>query len=859
MKRLLLLCMALWPAAAWADPVSLIVLGVQALGAFGVISATTAALISIGAAVFGGIEARRKQKAARARARAAYNASLQDRSVTTLRADPPWRVVYGRAIVGGEIVAIFTSDKAGTRTNGSAYTKADGLKHLVIAIATHASQAINEVYVDGVALGTLDGSGNVTGGEFLLTQNETREISIAAGASSVQPSAVTVLNAWDELLSTPLGGEGSQMVAGSYTLTSGNTTINNTGANAMRVSFTLAVGTASVKVQKHLGGADQAADSYLTGLLPSEWTATDRLRGITYAVVTLDLENQRFQGGPPNITFDVSGRLVLDPRTGLTAWSDNPALCVRDFLVNEWGFNCAEADVDDAYTIAAANACDVPIDLTVGASTTTGPTYTSNGAFTSEQGKEGVLQELLEAMAGTATYGARWLIQAGAWTPPVMDLTDADLHGQIEVVQGGAGMDDAFNTVRGSYIPAGGAVPADFDVYANATFVAADGESLYEDVALPFTDHKARCRNLARIMVERNRDGLVVRYPAKLRAWPLQVGDRVTVTSAEFGWSAKTFRVTDWQFGLASPVELLLQEDAPAVYDLADAATSDPAANTLLPNPWVVAAPSGVTITSGTGTAGVRDGSIGTRVRVGWTMPTDPYLADGGGVMLIRWRRQLRDADNVWQALPPVPASEVFAFIDGVVANDVLTIELRLRNGIGALSPPVYYSHAVTTNASTVITAQIAPSAATVIVTASGSNGSVAADETNIIDGAESVTLCSAAYNNDTGATINVQLEAQVYAKVDITGTGARYAWFAINDGTNDVVQAPISAASTIPVAETTADYRSYTLIGNVSQGTGSTTYSLLAKAHVTSGSTPDTTVTNTYGPSTLRVTAIKR
>jgi hypothetical protein len=76
---------------------------------------------------------------------------------------------------------------------------------------------------------------------------------------------------------------------------------------------------------------------------------------------------------------------------------------------------------------------------------------------------------------------------------------------------------------------------------------------------------------------------LIIRYPAKLRAWPLQIGDRVTVTSTEYGFSAKTFRVTDWQFGLGTAVQLTLQEDAAAVYDLAVAATADPAPNTALP------------------------------------------------------------------------------------------------------------------------------------------------------------------------------------------------------------------------------------------------------------------------------------
>jgi hypothetical protein len=838
-------------SGAAADPVSLIGFVASALSAGGFITALQAAAITFTAAVIGSHEARRKQRAAQARARAAYNASLQDRTATVLRADPPWRVIVGRAITGGDVVAIFTSDKAGIRNDGSSYTKPDALKHLVILLSCRRCQAINEVYIDGVALGALDGSGAVTGGEFNLTRTVTRELLIAAGASSpAQASAVTVQAAWDTVASLP----NEPMVAGTYSLSAGDTVITNTGPNQISVAFTMTELVPSVRVQKHLG--DQTnVDAYLTGVVPAEWTVNDKLLGLTYAVVTLDLENQRFQGGPPNITFDITGALVYDPRNATTAWSDNPALCLRDALTFEGGYDCADEDVDDATVITAANACDPVIALNTGGSITYGRTYTCNGVWTTDQ----VLQDLAESMAGTATCGARWMLQAGAWAAPVMALTDDDLHGQIEVVQGGAGLDDTFNTVRGQYVPAGGSAPADFDVYSSAVFVAYDGATLVEDRALPFTDDKARCRNLARIFVERNRDSLVIRYPAKLRAWPLQVGDRVSVTSTEYGFAAKTFQVTDWQFGLASPVTLLLQEDTAAAYDLADAASSDPARNTALPNPWVVAAPSSVTVTSG---STVLDGTITSRVRVGWAAVTDPYLADGSGEVLIRWRRQMRDPANVWQALSPVPASEVYAWIYGVDGSSSITVEVRFRNGVGALSAPVYASHNITDNATALVTEQIAPEAATVVLTATGSGGTLTSTEADIAGSEQVTTLCSVSYTNDTDAGVTLQVEAQVSGKFTETGGagGTRYAWFVLEGGSLTAT-APRKSDGTIPVVSVgDATEKTYTLIDQVSLASAaSITVLLRARAWVNSDTTPDNTVTNAYSPSRLRVAVVKR
>lgn len=688
------------PLAALADPITFVALVAPYIGgtlaAF--IASNALTLVTIGVTLYGTADARRKQRAAQARSKAAYNAGLEDRSITALQSDPPWDVVYGRAIKGGYVLGIFASDKTGTRTDGTTYIKPDGYKHMVIALAGHECEAINEIYIDGVAVGPLSGEGWATTGEFASARTVGREITLAPGASSaVQPAPVTVMSAWDGALSVT-SGEYVNMVPGSYTLTSGNTVINNTSGHWLTVTFTMSVAEGAVRIQKHLGTSTQTVDTVLNGLVPSEWTANDRLRGITYVVVTLDLEETRFQGGPPGMTFDVSGKKVYDPRTGLTVFSSNPALCIRDFLTSEWGYNCVAADIDDTYTIAAANACDVAISLTIGGTTTTGQkTFTCNGTFNTLGGKEAVLNDLSECMAGYTHYGAQWLIQAGSWTVPVMSLVDDDLHGQIELVQGGAGMDETFNTVRGSYVPAGGWVPADIDVYENSTFVAADGEHLYTDITLPFTDNKARAKNLARIFVERNRDSLVIRYPAKLRAWPLQVGDRVSVTNAEHGFSNKTFRVTDWDFSLTGAVVLTMQEDAASIYDLADAATSDPAGNSDLPNPWVVAPISGLAASSGTAEQlRMADGSILPRVRVSWSAVTGAYVADGGSVEIV-WRRQLADSTNAWNTVQ-VAGSDTQTFLTGVIAGDSITIGARVVNSLGAKSSYVYIQHAVAGN-----------------------------------------------------------------------------------------------------------------------------------------------------------------
>ena len=56
---------------------------------------------------------------------------------------------------------------------------------------------------------------------------------------------------------------------------------------------------------------------------------------------------------------DKNGKKLFDPRDDTTAWSDNPALCVRDYLTNsDYGLGEAAANIDDDQVEIAADVCD---------------------------------------------------------------------------------------------------------------------------------------------------------------------------------------------------------------------------------------------------------------------------------------------------------------------------------------------------------------------------------------------------------------------------------------------------------------------------------------------------------------------
>ncbi len=115
-----------------------------------------------------------------------------------------------------------------------------------------------------------------------------------------------------------------------------------------------------VRVKKYLGDPDQAADPDLIAEAPNnEWTSAHRLRGIAYLYLRLKWDQSVFPTGIPNPKCVVKGKNdILDPRTGLTGYTTNAALCALDYIRWQYGFDCSASEYDSTTWIAAANVCD---------------------------------------------------------------------------------------------------------------------------------------------------------------------------------------------------------------------------------------------------------------------------------------------------------------------------------------------------------------------------------------------------------------------------------------------------------------------------------------------------------------------
>jgi hypothetical protein len=319
---------------------------------------------TIGTTVFGAVTqkaAAKKAKRAAAKARQDFLNSLQDRTITRIATDAPHRYVYGKAKVGADVVAILASGSN------------DEYKHLVCVHAAHESESIDEVYINNKPLGPLDDEGYVTQGDYFseATENITETFPTSPFTLQHTPSSAIKVIAYGR------GGIGNAAgivpISGEVAYTRVGNTITVTGSlpagmpigfyftfDHYSVTYQYKNNTSQVRVKKHLGDPNDPADASLLAECGDKWKDTAVLRGFTYTVIRLDLRQAEFQGGLPDIAVLMKGKKLYDPRTGLTAYSTNPALAIYDYLTSPM-CNVDPADIPISSYITAANICDEPV------------------------------------------------------------------------------------------------------------------------------------------------------------------------------------------------------------------------------------------------------------------------------------------------------------------------------------------------------------------------------------------------------------------------------------------------------------------------------------------------------------------
>lgn len=158
----------------------------------------------------------------------------------------------------------------------------------------------------------------------------------------------------------------------------------------------------SAVIKKGLGTTEGDAD--LNAFLIAEglvnesgnplWTANHLQTGCAKILAKLSPNRDVYSHGIPNISCVVRGKELYDPRTATTYYTANPALCIRDYLLDtSMGLGAVSAEVDNNAIVAAANLCEEAVTLT-----SSTHTFTAKRLFTPTRAPS---QNFQDSSAGT--------------------------------------------------------------------------------------------------------------------------------------------------------------------------------------------------------------------------------------------------------------------------------------------------------------------------------------------------------------------------------------------------------------------------------------------------------------------------
>jgi hypothetical protein len=381
-------------------------------------------------------------------------------------------------------------------------------------------------------------------------------------------------------------------------------------------------GESLISIQGFFGLDNQSASSLLDET--TNWTSNHKLSGLAYVALRFKWNQDAFSG-LPEVRVTVRGKKIYDPRLDSTkggsgshrqdtastwAYSANSSLVLLDYLRNSrYGKglpnDAFETNYDSFKT--SANTCDTQVTPYSGATSDIN-LFETNAVIDSEKKVLENVRELLVPMRAIFNYtqGKYKVIIEGSGSSQLL-LTKDNVVSEVKLQ--GESKSEKYNRVIGTFTNPEKDYQSDtvsyppFDDSAldpadqHATMLSDDNNTLLErsfdmlQVTSPYQAEEI-CENI----LKRSRNNLKAEVTVTSEALNLSIGDIVTATYDTAGFSAKPFRVMSLAINSDSTVTLGLEEHQDNFYTWEEKGEAPTIADTVLPNPFSVSAPSSVTL-----------------------------------------------------------------------------------------------------------------------------------------------------------------------------------------------------------------------------------------------------------------------
>jgi len=364
----------------------------------------------------------------------------------------PQRLIYGTRRVGGQIVYTRPSTigkigvilPPGERLVNEQATGENPFFWTIVALAGHECESIEDVFFGDIKL-NLDAEGFATNPQFIENQ-------------------------FKAVLVSPLEVEGKLVPI-------------------------------KLILVKKFDGSQTGADQQMVNEIEN-WTAQHIGKGICHVAVRLQYSQSKMSQ-VRNISAIVKGRKIFDPRTSTTVFSNNPALCIRDYLTDtKFGLESSSSEINDASVITAANICEEQIEFFTGTGISFFDRYTCDMVVESGTNIIDNLNFLVSTLAGTVTYiQGEFNVNAGAFTSPVVTIDESWLTAAPVRMVTKTTRNQLFNAVKGVFVDSEQNYEVtSFTPVTSSVFETQDGGTrVFQNIQLRGTTNSQRAQRIARI------------------------------------------------------------------------------------------------------------------------------------------------------------------------------------------------------------------------------------------------------------------------------------------------------------------------------------------------------------------------
>lgn len=318
-----------------------------------------------------------------------------------------------------------------------------------------------------------------------------------------------------------------------------------------------------------------------------KWDSTKLMSNCAFAIVKVVYNQDASLVGLQQTKF-----LVNNPRSA-------PGDCLYDYLTStRYGAAIPASQIDSASLTALNTYCAGSFTYTpaTGGSATQAR-FRFDGTVDTQQTVMNCMQQLAASCDCLLRYNevaATWgvIVQSPAYSV-AMAIDDSNMVSAIQIIP--TDLSNTPNIIETKF-----ANNAEKDTFASASFSLQQlaPSLLYpnepvnkQSVSLPLVNNDVRAQYIATRLLKAGREDLIVKVQIDYSGLQLEAGDIVSLTSQNYGWTAKLFRIAQVTQNFTDDgqitASLTLMEYNASVYDDSSITQFKPAPNTGIPSPLV--------------------------------------------------------------------------------------------------------------------------------------------------------------------------------------------------------------------------------------------------------------------------------